>query len=268
MEKERPNIDGEVKYNVPGLERGIEIIEYLSKHPKGRTLQEIHLMLHIPQTTAYRILCTFIRREYMSYNEETKRYILSKKLLMLGYRTLSEYSLLESVLPKMRVLRDEIHETVCFGVLGDKEGILIEQVQGDQAFSFTMSPGKSFELHCSAPGKAIMANLPRVECEKYLSKMNFAIHNERTITNRGDYVRELDEVFRSGYAMDREEELTGVMCIGAPILNHVGYPSGAIWTSAPKDRIMKQSVGFFIEKIKSAAENMSKDMGYNVAQTE
>ncbi len=252
-----------VKYNVPGLERGIEIIEYLTIHPKGRTLQEIHYELNIPQTTAYRILCTFIRCEYIVYYEDTKRYKLSMKILMLGYRMLRDYSLLESVIPRMRKLRDLIHETVCFGVLGDKDGILIEQVQGDRAFCFTMTLGKSFELHCSAPGKAIMANLPRVERDKYLERMTFTRHNERTITNVDDYKRELDEVFNCGYALDREEELTGVMCLGVPILNHVGYPCGAIWVSAPVDRVVKDNAEFVIESIKSAAAQISKDMGYN-----
>ncbi len=264
MEKVISNIEG-VRYNVPGLERGIEIIEYLTSYPKGKTLPEIYQRLNIPQTTAYRILCTFIRCEYVTYSEDTKRYKLSMKLLMLGYRTLRDYSLLESVMPRMRELRDLIHETVCFGVLGERDGILIEQVQGDRAFCFTMTLGKSFELHCSAPGKAIMANLPRVECEKYLDRMAFTRYNDRTITSREDYERELEEVFRCGYALDREEELTGVVCVGAPILNHVGYPCGAIWTSAPVDRVVKSNADFVIENIKSAAIQISKDLGYNVA---
>ncbi|MFI3292464.1 MAG: IclR family transcriptional regulator [Rikenellaceae bacterium] len=252
-----------VKYNVPGLERGIEIIEYLTRYPKGRTLQEIYLKLEIPQTTAYRILCTFIRCEYVIYCEDTKRYKLSMKILMLGYQTLNDYSIVENVLPRMRELRDILHETICFGVWGDGSVILVEQVQGDNGFCFTMTLGTNFELHCSAPGKAIMANLPRVECEKYLNRMVFTRHNERTITDIESYKRELEEVFRSGYAMDREEELTGVMCIGAPILNHVGYPCGAIWTSAPKDRIVKASVDLFVKSIKGVASQISKDMGHN-----
>ncbi len=264
MESAIPNNDV-VKYNVPGLERGIEIIEYLAGYSKGRTLQEIYIQLKIPQTTAYRILCTFIRCEYITYCEDTKRYKLSMKILMLGYRTLRDYSLLESVLPRMKELRDLIHETVCFGVLGDKEGVLIEQVQGDRAFCFTMTLGKSFELHCSAPGKAIMANLPRVERDKYLSRMIFTRHNERTITNRDDYMRELDLAYERGYALDLEEELTGVVCVGAPILNHVGYPCGAIWVSAPKDRVVKDSAEFVMQSVKSMAAQISKDMGYNIS---
>ncbi len=254
----------EVKYNVPGLERGIEIIELLTKYPKGRTLQEIYIKLTIPQTTAYRILCTFIRCEYVIYCEETKRYRLSMKILMLGYSTLRDYSIAENVLPRMRELRDSLHETICFGVLGDGCIILVEQVQGDKAFCFTMSLGTSFDLHCSAPGKAIMANLPNVESEKMLNKMSFTRHNERTIVDKTAYKQELDQVFKSGYAMDLEEELTGVMCIGAPILNHVGYPCGAIWTSAPKDRILKNNLDNFISRIKSVAAQISRDMGHNI----
>ncbi len=265
MESAIPNNE-EVKYNVPGLERGIEIVEYLSKYPKGKTLQEIHQVLQIPQTTAYRILCTLMRREYMIYSEDTKRYILTKKLLMLGYRTLSEYSLLESVLPRMRELRDITHETICFGVLSDRGGILIEQVQGDHTFCFSMSPGKRFELHCSAPGKAIMAYLPRVECDHIIERMSFTPHNERTIVDRLGYKRELDRVFMRGYALDLEEELTGVVCIGVPVLNHVGYPCGAIWISAPKDRVVNENEAFVIESIKSVAAEISKDLGYNIAQ--
>ncbi len=100
-----------------------------------------------------------------------------------------------------------------------------------------------------------------------MDKMSFDYHNERTITKREEYIRELEYVFRHGYAMDREEELTGVMCIGAPILNHVGYPLGAIWTSAPKDRVLKQSVEYYVERIKGIAESISKDIGYNTMRS-
>ena len=42
--------------------------------------------------------------------------------------------------------------------------------------------------------------------------------------------------------MDNEEELNGVICIGAPIFNYTGYPCGAIWISGPKDRLSKEVV--------------------------
>ena len=74
---------------------------------------------------------------------------LSRKLLTLGYRSLNEHNLLGTVLPRLRELRDEVKETACFGVLGGRKGIFIEQAQGHHTFRFVLSPGKSFELHCS-----------------------------------------------------------------------------------------------------------------------
>lgn len=40
--------------------------------------------------------------------------------------------------------------------------------------------------------------------------------------------------------MDNEEELSGVICVGAPIFNYTGYPCGAIWISGPKDRLSER----------------------------
>lgn len=118
MEKQEEN------YKVPNLEKGIAILEYLSLRPGGETLQDIKADLDISQTTAYRILNTLVRLGYLLYNEETKRYKLSRKLLTLGFRSLNEHNLLETVLPRLRDLRDLVEETACFGVLGSKKGFL------------------------------------------------------------------------------------------------------------------------------------------------
>lgn len=120
MESVIPNMEkAEENYKVPNLEKGIAVLEYLSLHTQGETLQDIKSALDISQTTAYRILNTLVRLDYLIYNEDTKRYKLSRKLLTLGFRSLNEHNLLETVLPRLRDLRDQVKETACFGVLGD-----------------------------------------------------------------------------------------------------------------------------------------------------
>ena len=87
-------------YKVPNLEKGIAVLEYLSLRSAGETLQDIKSALDISQTTAYRILNTLVRLEYLNFSEDTKRYKLSRKLLTLGFRSLNEHNLLETVLRK------------------------------------------------------------------------------------------------------------------------------------------------------------------------
>ena len=264
MEIEISNVEKEEElYRVPNLEKGIAVLEYLSFHTLGETLQVIKADLDISQTTAYRILNTLVRLGYLNYSEEGKRYKLSRKLLALGFRSLNEHNLLETVLPHLRDLRDQVKETACFGVLGDQKGIFIEQAQGHHTFRFVLSPGKSFELHCSAPGKAIMAYLPNTVRDRYLSYMEFTRYNARTIVSREAYLKELENVRKLGYALDNEEELNGVICIGAPIFDYTGYPCGAIWISGPKDRLSGKVVFASSACIRQVAQDISFELGYS-----
>lgn len=249
-------------YTVPVLEKGIVVLECLAQHPEGLGMQKLKSLLNVPQTTIYRILNTFLRLGYLQYDEKIKEYKLSSKLLTLGFASLNEHNLLEIVLPYLRELRDIVKETVCFGVLGSEEGVFIEQAQGHHTFRFVLSPGKAFKLHCSAPGKAIMAYLPVVIRDRYLSLMNFEKFNERTITNRETYLKELDKVLEMGYAIDNEEELTGVLCIGVPILNYKGFPCGTIWIPGPKDRLTPPVVAEYAQHLIKAAKKISERLGY------
>lgn len=249
-------------YKVPNLEKGIAVLEYLSCRSGGETLQIIKADLDISQTTAYRILNTLVRRDYLTYDEDNKRYKLSRKLLTLGFRSLNEHNLMETVLPRLRDLRDLVKETACFGVLGERKGVFIEQAQGHHTFRFILSPGKPFELHCSAPGKAIMAYLPNTIRDRYLSYMEFPRYNARTITLPGDYLKELEKVRKKGYAVDNEEEMNGVICIGAPVFNFTGYPCGAIWISGPKDRLSKEMADEAAEHILRITRLTSTELGF------
>ena len=136
-------------YKVPNLEKGIAVIEYLSSRSEGETLQEIKQTLDISQTTAYRILNTLVRLDYLSFSEDTKRYKLTRKLLTLGFRALNEHNLLETVLPHLRDLRDRAKETACFGVLGDEKAFLSKR-HGDTMRS-ALYCRRANLLSCTAP---------------------------------------------------------------------------------------------------------------------
>lgn len=263
MESLIPNMEKEESYKVPNLEKGIAVMEHLSVYPAGQTLQEIKGALDISQTTAYRILNTLVRLEYLSYDETTKRYKLTRKMLTLGFRALNEHNMLEIVLPRLRELRDKVKETACFGVMGNEKGVFIEQAQGNHTFRFVLTPGKTLELHCSAPGKAMMAFLPDTIRNRYLSFMTFPRYNDRTITGREEYLRELEKVRKLGYALDNEEEMSGVICVGAPVFNYNGYPCGAIWISGPKDRLTPEVVLTSAQQIKEITRVISGELGYS-----
>lgn len=250
------------EYKVPNLEKGIAIIELLTGNKEGLTLQEIKAATEISQTSAYRILNTLVRLGYLFYDDENKRYRLTRRILTMGFRTVGEHGLLEAVLPNLRELRNRVKETVFFGVLGDRKGIFIEQAEGLYDFKFLLSPGKEFELHCSAPGKAILAFLPDGMRNDYIANMEFTKFTDRTITDPELFLQELEKVRQSGYAIDAEEQLTGVACVGAPIFNYTSQPCGAIWVSGPTGRFGGDVIEQVVPELLAVTHKISSIMGY------
>lgn len=253
----------ESNYKVPNLEKGISILELLASNNKAMTLNDIKAEVNVSQTTVYRILHTLVRHGYLLYNETSKKYKISRKMLSLGFQAIQEQSLLEVVLPKMRELRNVVKESVFFGVMGEDKGIFIEQVLGTHTFCFVLSPGKLFDLHCSAPGKALMAFMPEISRSSYLQKMKYEIYNANTIQNEEAYLKELEKVRKNGFAVDMEEELHGVVCVGAPIFNYSNAPCGSIWLSGPKDRLPESTILQHAATILSFTHSISFELGYN-----
>ena len=71
----------EDKYRVPGLERGLRVIEYLNDHPDGMSMGELSSRLGIPTNSIYRILATLERGNYVQKRENSSHFSLDLNFL-------------------------------------------------------------------------------------------------------------------------------------------------------------------------------------------
>ena len=250
------------KYHVPNLTRALRILELFTSHPEGLTTSQMTALLKIPRNSVFRITATLLAFGYLVRDEETKVFQMSQKLLTVGYAALSEQTLVEKSIGEMRQLRDRFKETVPLGILHGTEGLVIEEIQGLHSFRFVLEPGRRFHLHSAAPGKAIVAFLPDGEKEQLIRKIKFEKYNDRTITDKRTYIKNLETVRKKGYAIDHAEEIEGMHCIAAPILNRHGYPLAAIWLSGPSIRIKEDDFSAIGDEVKKATQRISKSLGF------
>jgi DNA-binding IclR family transcriptional regulator len=253
------------KYKVPNLERALSILELLGRRPDGMRLAEITRELGFSKNSVYRVTLTLLDRGYVRRDERTKAFTLSRRLLTLGHELLSEKPIVPTAINYMRECRDAVKESVLIGTLVDRSFVVLEQVLGTHPFKFSVDLGTRLHLHVSAPGKAFLAYLPEAECEKILADLDFVRFNERTITSRRDFRTELRSVRECGFAIDRAEELHGIACVGAPILDQHAYPIAAIWTTGPSDRVAEGQYADVGATIRRYAQMISAEFGYQEA---
>jgi DNA-binding IclR family transcriptional regulator len=250
------------EYHVPNLERALKILELLSKRSEGMSISDIASKLSYPRNSVFRIVSTLNNYGYLERDDEFKTFCLSMKLLTVGIHALSEPKLVENSLKAMNRLRDEYKETVALGILRGDVGMVIEEVQGTHLFRFVLEPGRKFNLHTSAPAKAILAYLSDKERDELIDRIEFKIFNERTISSKKKYLIKLKEIKRKGYSVDMAEEIEGMHCVGAPIFNRHGQPFAAIWITGPSIRVLPKAFPGIGANVRRHADSISKSLGY------
>ena len=89
---------------------------------------------------------------------------------------------------------------------------------------------------------------------------------DNTITEFEALLESLRVVRRNGYAIDREEFLPGVICVGAAIRDQAGTVIGGISASTPTMRASDEHVALMRDEITAATRALSAEFGESNAQ--
>ena len=249
------------KYNVPGLDRALSIIELLNDNPAGLSVNEISHSLNYPLNSVYRIMMTLERRHYVRKQFGGSVFVLSDKFLTLATPVAGEPAFVETAMPFMRELRDATQETVLAGVLVGNEGVVLEQCEGSHPFSFRISTGLRFSLHTAAPGKIFLAHLEPKKRSKIINSLKLKKLTANTIITKQELEKEVLVAAQNGFAIDYEEEFIGQVCVGAPVLGKNAKLVGSVWLVAPTSRLPKKDISEIAQKVMVAADKVSKALG-------
>lgn len=249
-------------YSVPSLERGMAVLELLARYPDGLGLVEIAAALELPHNAVFRIGSALVQSGYLVREPQSKKFGLTRKLLTIGLGAVHEQNVVECSFDRLRELRNETKETVALAALLPEEGRGVVLLSLDHLYDYgiRIRIGYHLDLHCSGPGKALLAFLPDDECEAVIKKIRFVQHTSHTIASADVLRLELADVRRLGYALDCEEYILGSYCVGAPVLDAFGYPVAAIWVSGHLDRIPPGGYEAVGSRVKHCAAMISNRM--------
>lgn len=248
------------------ITKSFEVLELLSKNPYGLTLQEIVTQLQYPKSSLYKIVSNLQELGYLGREMDSSRYFLSRKLLTLGVTAFNSSNIIERSKEYMKLLRDEVGESVMIGTLIDDEVVLLEQITGSLDFVFTLKQGMKFNLYSTAPGKVILAFLDKTKQNEIVDNLELEAINEYTITDKELLKKELEIIRQQGYAADINETVEGVHCIAAPIWDETKNAIACVWTSGPAGRLPKKNIETIAQQIIQCGLLISHNIGYRKVQ--
>jgi DNA-binding IclR family transcriptional regulator len=120
--------------------------------------------------------------------------------------------------------------------------------------------GEQSHLHSTSVGKCIAAYLSAEERQQHLTRYGMPSMTPSTITSLELFERELARVRSEGVAIDNEENLPGIVCVGGPIFSSAPKPVAALSVSGPKSR-MSGNLPAIKEALREATRTISALLG-------
>ncbi|MEJ2434004.1 MAG: IclR family transcriptional regulator [Pseudolabrys sp.] len=194
-----------------------------------------------------------------------RRYALGVRILHLGHACL-QVDLPRRAQPYLENVNRATGETVhLVSLQGDSVVTLAVREARHAVRVDTNRLGRIPAPHAQSAGKAILAWLPEDEIRRILAD-GLKGYTPNTVTDFAALLEALRVVRRSGYAMDREEYLPGVICVGAAIRDQAGAVIGAISASTPTMRADDAHIALMRDEILAATRALSAEYGEPGAQ--
>ena len=201
-------------------------------------LMDITNTLKLNKSTTHRILNSLIYMGYAKQNPEGGKYELTFKLVDLSSKIMSRLDIVNILRPHLRQLMELTGETVHFVERDGLDAVYIDKVDSySNSVQMISHIGSRIPLYCSGVGKAIAAQLPFEEVNTLWSHSKVVRKTPYTITDFDEFLKCLEDIRQRGYALDNEENESGVRCIAACLCDYQGKPRYAFSISAPVSRM-------------------------------
>lgn len=232
-------------------------LNLLGQYPDGVGLSELARQAGFPVSTAYRLLGSLVRGDFVVFDPTSKRYSLGLRVFVLGHRVAALRGLGGTALPVMRQVAADTREAVLMAVLDGDRQLYVHYVEGPQQVNVRGERGRHGPLHCTSMGKVLVAFAPPAVRDRLVASVDLTAHGPRTITDRDAFRLEIEETFRQGYGVADEEHEVGIRAVGVPILGADGSAQAALSLAAPAYRISMAELTTHVPRLQSAANELS-----------
>ncbi len=225
------------------------------------SFQEIIDLSGIPKTSVYRMLRSLEEMEFLEKGADGN-YRLGLLFLKFGNLVSDRLDLRKVAYPIMQDLHNDLKEAINLIVKRGDEAIYIEKIDTYQKVRLYTAVGRSSPLYAGACSRVILSHLPTSEIESYLDSVELKPFAAGTITDKNQLMETIQQTRQAGYTVSHSELENHSSAIAAPIFDNKGDVIAGISIAGIEANYQHENLALFAEKIKAAAEEISKQLGY------
>jgi DNA-binding IclR family transcriptional regulator len=248
--------------------RLFSLLELIAAKDQLVTLQGLVQETGMPKPTLHRMLQQLEGAGLLMRQADGRHYGTGPRLRVLAENLLLNDTHHGARHAVLKQLVDELGETCNITTLSGSEIVYLDRVETSEPLRFYLRAGSRVPAHCSASGKIILSQLSPARRRKLLGHAPLPRYTPTTITDLDVLEAELVRTRRDGFALDDEEFLPGLVCVGVLVPSERGPSNLAVAVQAPVVRLTVDKALQVLPALQRAATTISRVEGEAAAETE
>jgi IclR family acetate operon transcriptional repressor len=241
--------------SVQSIERAFTLLEVMADQGGTAGVSQLAAASGLPLPTIHRLVRTLCDIGYLR-QDASRQYVLGPKLMRLSES--SSRVLTVWARPHLARLVDELGESANLAMLDGDQVVYVAQVQSRHSMRMFTEVGRRVLPHCTAVGKAMLADMPRDQVVEILQRTGMPSYTPNTITGVEAFAVAMEAAVRQGFAMDEGEQEVGVRCVAVRVPD---VPARlAFSVSGPATRMTPELVDRAVPLLREAAAGLSADL--------
>lgn len=190
----------------------------------------------VPRSSAHALLSSLVDTGLLQCRTRG-RYRIGWRVVEMGQTLRAGVDVRSAAADVMQRLVDAFGETCHLAVMDRYKTLYLDKITGNHVINVMGARvGSHVEMHCSAIGKVLLASCDPHEIDQFITNKPLRRLTPATITNPVALTRELEQIRRTGFAIDAGEAVAEVHCVAAPIRDEIGDIVAALSVSVPVSR--------------------------------
>ena len=244
------------------LERGLAVIDIIKDAGEPIGVREIARRARLSAPAVQRLLNTLAAHGYVDQVPATRRYRIGHAVLGLAQHVMRQDRLVALAESELSRLAAQGCFNGFLGVRRGASGVYLLGIQSNSRVVIRAAPGETMPLHATALGKALLIGLDEDEIVALLGNAPLEQLTQRTLTDTGKLVAQLRTARGLGYTTALNENLAGVISVGAPLRDATGRVIAAISVAFPRAVHPEMEIADIGQTVMSAATRISLQLGY------
>lgn len=245
---------------VPAADHTLRILRLLaeSRGPLAATM--IATQLELPRSTVYHLLATLQEHGFVMHLPEEHRYGLGIGAVELSSAYERQEPLARIGRPLVASLVDRIGVSAHLAVPHGRDVLYLIEERAPGSPPLVTDVDVRLPMHLTASGRSILAALPKPQVRALFPTRKAFAHRLDAAHEIDRYSRlrsVLDETLTRGFALEHGAVTEGLSSIGAPVIDHRGWPVAAIAVTFPDVAVARHRFPELAAEVRGTAAVLS-----------